>query len=119
HMGNCGEQCATQFGYTRSAQDEYSIDSSRRAQRAQAEGAFKAEIIGVPVPQKKGDPILVTEDEGPKNAKPDKVAGLKPAFKKDGTITAANSSSINDGAAAVVLMSAERAKREGRTVLAK
>ena len=119
HMGNCGEKCAADFGYSRSAQDEYSIASTQRAQKAQKEGAFKAEIVGVPVPQKKGEPILVTEDEGPKNARPDKVAGLKPAFKKDGTITAANASSINDGAAAVVLMSAERARREGRTVLAR
>ena len=69
------------------------------------------------VPQKKGDPVMVTEDEGPKNAKPDKIPGLKPVFKKDGTVTAANASSINDGAAALVLMSAERAKAEGRTVL--
>ena len=119
HMGNCGEKCAADFGYSRSAQDEYSIESTKKAQRAQAEGGFKAEIVGVPVPQKKGDPIMVLEDEGPKNAKPEKVAGLKPAFKKDGTITAANSSSINDGAAAVVLMSASRAQKEGRTVLAK
>jgi acetyl-CoA C-acetyltransferase len=119
HMGMCGEKCAEQFGYSRSAQDEYSIESTKRAQKAQAEGAFKAEITAVAVPQKKGDPILFAEDEGPKNARPDKVAGLKPVFKKDGTITAANSSSINDGAAAVVLMSAERARREGKTVLAK
>ena len=96
HMGNCGEKCAADFGYSRSAQDEYAIDSTKRAQRAQAEGAFKAEIVGVPVAQKKGDPIVVTEDDGPKNARPDKVAGLKPAFKKDGTITAANASSINE-----------------------
>ncbi len=119
HMGMCGEKCAEQFGYSRSAQDEFAIESTKRAQKAQADGAFKAEIVGVPVPQKKGDPIVVLDDEGPKNARPDKVAGLKPAFKKDGTITAANASSINDGAAAVVLMSAERAKREGKTVLAK
>ena len=119
HMGMCGEKCATDFGYTRSAQDEYSVGSTQRAQKAQAEGAFKAEIVGVPVPQKKGDPVVVLEDEGPKNARPDKVAGLKPVFKKDGTITAANASSINDGGAAVVLMSAARAQKEGRTVLAK
>ena len=119
HMGMCGEKCATDFGYTRSAQDEYSVASTQRAQKAQAEGAFKAEIVGVPVPQKKGDPVVVLEDEGPKNARPDKVAGLKPVFKKDGTITAANASSINDGGAAVVLMSAARAQKEGRTVLAK
>ncbi|MBS2024722.1 MAG: acetyl-CoA C-acyltransferase, partial [Deltaproteobacteria bacterium] len=117
HMGMCGEKCATDFNISRAAQDEYSIESTKRAQRAQAEGAFKAEIVPVPVPQKKGDPVLVSEDEGPKNAKLDKIAGLKPSFKKDGTITAANASSINDGAAAVVLMTEERAKKEGRAVL--
>jgi acetyl-CoA C-acetyltransferase len=119
HMGICGEKCAADFGFSRSAQDEFAIESTRRAQRAQAEGAFKAEIVAVEVADKKGDKVLVTEDEGPKNARPDKIAQLKPAFKKDGSVTAASSASINDGAAAVVLMSAERAKREGRTVLAR
>ena len=119
HMGMCGEKCATDFKLSRAAQDEFSMESTRRAQRAQAEGLFKAEIVPVPVPQKKGDPVMVADDEGPKNAKPEKIASLKPAFKKDGTVTAANASSINDGAAAVVLMSAERAKREGKTVLGK
>jgi acetyl-CoA C-acetyltransferase len=119
HMGMCGEKCAADFGFSRSAQDEFAIESTRRAQRAQAEGAFKAEIAAVEVVDKKGNKALVIEDEGPKNARPDKVAQLKPAFKKDGTVTAASSASINDGAAAVVLMSAERAKREGRTVLAR
>ena len=117
HMGMCGEKCATDFGFSRGAQDEYSIESTRRAQRAQADGAFKAEIAAVMVPQKKGDPVAVTEDEGPKGAKPDKIGSLKPAFKKDGTITAANASSINDGAAAVVLMSVERAKKDGLPIL--
>jgi acetyl-CoA C-acetyltransferase len=119
HMGMCGEKCAADFGFSRSAQDEFAIESTRRAQRAQAEGAFQAEIAAVEVVDRKGNKALVTEDEGPKNARPDKVAQLKPAFKKDGTVTAASSASINDGAAAVVLMSAERAKREGRTVLAR
>ena len=119
HMGNCGEKCAADFGFSRSAQDEYSMESTRRAQKAQAEGAFKAEIAPVSVPQKKGDPVVVSEDEGPKLAKPDKIPSLKPAFKKDGTITAANASSINDGAAAVVLTTVERAKKEGWPVLAR
>ena len=119
HMGMCGEKCAADFKFSRAAQDEYSIESTRRAQKAQAEGQFKAEIVPVAVPQKKGDALVVSEDEGPKTAKPEKVAGLKPAFKKDGTITAANAASINDGAAAVVLMSAERARREGKSVLGK
>jgi acetyl-CoA C-acetyltransferase len=119
HMGMCGEKCAADFGYSRSAQDEFAMESTRRAQKAQAEGAFKAEIVAVEITDKKGNKTQVTEDEGPKLAKPDKIPSLKPAFKKDGTVTAANASSINDGAAAVVLMSAERAKKEGRTVLAR
>ncbi|MFN7135323.1 MAG: thiolase family protein, partial [Myxococcales bacterium] len=119
HMGNCGEKCATDHGFSRSAQDEYAMESTRRAQKAQAEGLFKAEIVPVEVPQKKGDALVVSEDEGPKLARPDKIAGLKPAFKKDGTITAANASSINDGASAVVVMSEERAKKENRPILAR
>ncbi|MBI3182271.1 MAG: acetyl-CoA C-acetyltransferase [Myxococcales bacterium] len=117
HMGSCAEACATQFGISRASQDEYAVESTRRAIRAQQEGAFAAEIVPVSVPQKKGEPLAVSEDEGPKLAKPEKIPSLKPAFKKDGTVTAGNASSINDGAAAVVLMSAERAKAEGRTVL--
>jgi acetyl-CoA C-acetyltransferase len=117
HMGNCGELCAKERGISRAQQDEYSVESTNRAIRAQKEGAFKTEIVPVSVAQKKGDPIIVSEDEGPKNAKPDKIATLKPAFQKDGTVTAGNASSINDGAAAVVLMSADRAKAEGKGVL--
>jgi acetyl-CoA C-acetyltransferase len=119
HMGNCGELCAKERGISRAQQDEYSVESTNRAIRAQKEGAFKNEIVPVSVPQKKGDPVVVSEDEGPKNAKPDKIAGLKPAFQKDGTVTAGNASSINDGAAALVLMSADKAKAEGKTVLAR
>ncbi len=118
HMGNCGELCAKERGISRAQQDEYSVESTNRAIRAQKEGAFKAEIAPVSVPQKKGEPVVVSEDEGPKGAKPEKIPTLKPAFQKDGTVTAGNASSINDGAAALVLMSAERAKAEGRTVLA-
>ena len=119
HMGNCAEQCADTYKISRATQDEYALESTQRAIRAQKEGAFKAEIVPVQIPQKKGDPISVAEDEGPKKAMPEKIAGLKPAFRKDGTVTAANASSINDGAAAVVLMSAERAKAEGKTPLAR
>jgi acetyl-CoA C-acetyltransferase len=119
HMGMCGEKCATDFNFSRAAQDEFAMESTRRAQKAQADGAFKAEIVPVSVPQKKGDPLVVSDDEGPKLAKPDKISGLKPAFKKDGTITAANASSINDGAAAVVLTTVERAKKEGWPILAR
>ena len=119
HMGMCAEACAADFKISRAAQDEFALESTNRAIRSQKEGLFKAEIVPVPVPQKKGDALLVADDEGPKNAKPDKIATLKPVFKKDGTVTAANASSINDGAAALVLMSAERAKAEGKTVLAR
>jgi acetyl-CoA C-acetyltransferase len=118
-MGLCAEQCAETMKISRSAQDEFATESTTRAIRAQKEGLFKGEIVGVPVPQKKGDPIVVLEDEGPKNAKLDKLPGLKPVFKKDGTITAGNASSINDGAAALVLMSADKAKALGLTPLAR
>jgi acetyl-CoA C-acetyltransferase len=117
HMGSCADQCAVDFKFSRAAQDEYARESVLRAQKAQSEGRFREEIVPVLVPQKKGDPVRVDEDEGPKNAKPDKLAALKPAFGKDGTVTAGNASSINDGAAALVLMSAERAQEESRTVL--
>ena len=118
HMGSCAEECATSHNISRAMQDEFALESTRRAIQAQKEGQFTAEIVPVPVPGKKPeDTVMVVEDEGPRNAKPDKVPGLKPVFKKDGTVTAANASSINDGAAALVLMEAERAKREGRTIL--
>jgi acetyl-CoA C-acetyltransferase len=99
-------------------QDEYALESTRRAQEAQKKGLFAAEIVPVEIEGKK-EKVVVADDEGPKTAKPDKIPTLRPAFKKDGTITAANASSINDGAAALVLMSAERARKDGRTVLAR
>ncbi len=119
HMGICAEACATDMKISRAAQDEFAVESTNRAIRSQKEGLFKNEIVGVSVAQKKGDPIIVLEDEGPKNAKPEKIPTLKPVFKKDGTVTAANASSINDGAAALVLMSADKAKALGIPVLAK
>ena len=118
-MGVCAEACAESMKISRAAQDEFAVESTNRTIRAQKEGLFKNEIVAVSVPQKKGDPVLVTEDEGPKNAKPEKIPTLKPVFKKDGTVTAGNASSINDGAAALVLMSAEKAKALNLTVLAK
>jgi acetyl-CoA C-acetyltransferase len=117
HMGMCAEACATSQGISRAAQDEFALESTRRAIEAQKSGAFKAEIVPVEIEGKKGDKTVVSDDDGPKAAKPDKIPSLKPVFKKDGTVTAANASSINDGGAAVVLMSAERAQKEGRTVL--
>ena len=117
HMGICAEHCATTQGISRSQQDEYALESTKRAIEAQKAGAFRAEIVPVEIEGKKGEKTLVSEDDGPKAARPEKIPTLKPVFKKDGTVTAANASSINDGGAAVVLMSAERAKQEGRTVL--
>ncbi|BDG01595.1 acetyl-CoA C-acetyltransferase [Anaeromyxobacter oryzae] len=119
HMGMCAEHCAATYGISRSAQDEYALESGRRALEAQRSGAFRAEIVPVEVEGRKGDKTAVSEDESPKLARPDKLPTLKPVFKKDGTVTAANASSINDGGAALVLMSAERAQREGRKVLAR
>jgi len=117
HMGICAEHCATTQDIPRGAQDEYAGESTRRAVAAWKEGAFKAELAPVELPGRKGEVTVVDEDDGPKGARPEKIPSLKPVFKKDGTVTAANASSISDGAAAVVLMSAERARREGREVL--
>jgi acetyl-CoA C-acetyltransferase len=117
HMGVCAEACAVSQGISRAQQDEYAQESTRRAIEAQKAGAFKAEIVPVELEGKKGEKTIVADDEGPKQARPEKIPTLKPVFQKDGTITAANASSLNDGAAALVLMSAERARREGRPVL--
>jgi len=119
HMGLWAEETATAQGVSRAQQDEYALESTRRAQEAQKKGLFQAEIVPVEIEGKKGEKTLVSEDEGPKGARPDKIPTLKPVFRKDGTITAANASSINDGGAAVVLMSGERARKEGRPVLAR
>ncbi|GAB4338109.1 MAG: thiolase family protein [Candidatus Abyssubacteria bacterium] len=120
HMGFAADMCAEKYGITREMQDAFAIESYTRAQRAQKEGLFKEEIVPVTIPQKKGDPVIVSEDEGPGRAKMDKIPKLPPAFKKDGgTVTAANASSINDGAGAVVVTSAEFAKRKGVEPLAK
>lgn len=119
HMGNAAELCARNHNISRSAQDEFAIESTRRAVEAQKAGHFKTEIVPVEVKGRKGEVTLVEEDEGPKNSRPEKIPSLRPVFEKDGTVTAANASSINDGAAALVLMSRERAEREGRTILGK
>jgi len=119
HMGICAELTAEKFGISRGAQDEFAIESTRRAVEAQKKGLFADEIVPVELEGKKGEKTVVAEDEGPKGARPEKIPALKPVFKKDGTVTAANASSINDGAAAVVLMSADQARREGRPILAR
>jgi acetyl-CoA C-acetyltransferase len=117
HMGICAEACATSQGISRAEQDAYAAESTRRAIEAWKAGAFQGEIAPVELEGKKGEKTVVAEDDGPKGARPEKIPSLKPVFKKDGTVTAANASSINDGAAAVVLMSEERARAEGREVL--
>jgi acetyl-CoA C-acetyltransferase len=119
HMGSCGELCAREYKFSREAQDEFAKESFRRALAAQREGMFTAEITPVSVPQKKGDALLVKDDEGPPNGKPEKFASLKPAFQKDGTVTAANASSINDGASALVLASEKAVKEHNLTPLAR
>jgi len=119
HMGNCGDLVAEKYGFTREAQDAFARRSFERAIQAQKAGKFKGEIVGVAVPQRKGEPVLVEEDEGPKKAQLDKMPSLKPAFSKTGTVTAANASSLNDGAAALVVTSPEIAKQRGYTVLAR
>ena len=106
HMGDCAELCAKENAITRADQDAFAAESYRRARRAQAEGKFKAEIVAVEIPQRKGAPVLVTDDEEPGKGDPAKLGALRPAFQKEGTVTAGNASSINDGAAALVLAAA-------------
>ena len=118
-MGNCGDHTAKEMGITREEQDDYAIESYRRAAAAGQSGKFAVEIVPVPIPQPKGDPIIVEEDEEYRNVNFDKIPSLRPVFSKDGTVTAANASTINDGAAALVLMSKEKAEALGVKPLAK
>lgn len=106
HMGNCGDQTAAEFSITREQLDAFSAESVRRSVEAQRSGRFAAEIVPVQVPARKGDPVTVADDEGPAKADPTRLSTLRPAFGKDGVTTAGNASSINDGAAAVVVASA-------------
>jgi acetyl-CoA C-acetyltransferase len=117
-MGNAAELCAKECNISRDAQDAFAIESYKRSQAAWENGKFDAEVVPVQVPQRKGDALLFARDEEPYNVKFDKIPGLKPAFQKDGTVTAANASSMNDGAAALVLMSREKAEALGITPLA-
>ena len=112
-MGNAAEFCATSCGISREEQDAFAIESYKRSQAATNEGKFENEIVPVSIPQRKGDPIIFSKDEEPFNVKFDKIAGLKGAFVKDGTVTAANSSTMNDGAAAVVLISEKKMNELG------
>ncbi len=119
HMGNAAEICAKECGISRSAQDEFAAESYRRAREAIKNGWFKDEITPVAVPQKKGEPIMFVEDEEPGRGDPARFGALKPSFQKDGTVTAANASSLNDGASAILLASREWAERNGKKPLAR
>lgn len=117
-MGNAAELCARECGITREEQDAFAVESYKRSQAAWAAGKFNDEVVPVSIPQRKGEPILFAKDEEPYNVKFDKIPELKSAFQKDGSVTAANASTMNDGAAALVLMSKEKAEELGLKPLA-
>ncbi|TSD67089.1 acetyl-CoA C-acyltransferase [Inquilinus sp. KBS0705] len=119
HMGSAAELCAVDCNVTREEQDAFAVESYQRAQKAQADGKFKAEITPVELKDKKGEVTLFADDEEPNTVKFDKIPTLKPVFKKDGMVTAANASTLNDGAAALILMSKEKAEAMGIKPLAK
>lgn len=118
-MGNAAELCARECGISREEQDAFAIESYKRSQAAWEKGLFENEVIPVSIPQRKGDPVVITKDEEPFNVKFEKIPSLSPAFQKDGTVTAANASTMNDGAAALVLMSKEKAAELGLKPVAK
>lgn len=119
HMGLCAELCAREHDFSREEQDEFAIESYKRSAAAWERGAFTNEIAPVTVPQRKGDPVVVSEDEEFKNIKMDKIPNLRPVFDKEGSVTAANASTLNDGASALVLMSEEAAAARGIKPLAR
>lgn len=119
HMGTCGDLCATEYGFSREDQDNFAIDSYKKSSNAWANGNFKNEVVPVEIPQRKGEPILFSEDEEYKNVILDKIPTLRPVFSKEGTVTAANASTLNDGAAALILMSLEKATELGLKPIAK
>jgi acetyl-CoA C-acetyltransferase len=118
-MGMAAELCARDCGISREDQDAFAIESYKRSQAAWNNGYFDNEIVPVPIPQRKGDPVMFAKDEEPFNVKFDKIPELRPAFTKDGTVTAANASTMNDGAAALVLMSGEKVNELGLKPIAK
>ena len=118
-MGVCADACAEEYNFSREDQDAFAIQSYERSATAWKAGNFSEEVIPVAVPQRRGEPVVVEEDEEFKNVKMEKIPSLRPAFTKDGTVTAANASTINDGAAALVLMSADKAKSLGITPMAR
>jgi len=119
HMGICGDLCATEYGFSREDQDNFAIESYTKSAKAWANGNFANEIVPVEIPQRRGDAIIFSEDEEYKNVKMDKIPTLRPVFSKEGTVTAANASTLNDGAAALVLMSADKAKELNLKPIAK
>ena len=119
HMGNCAEICAREMNFSREDQDNFAIESYKKSTNAWKNGKFNSEIIPVQIPQRKGDPIIMSEDEEFRNVNLEKIPKLRPVFEKDGTITAANASTINDGAAALILMSLEKANELNIKPLAK
>jgi len=119
HMGSCAETCAARYQFTREEQDAFARESYRRAQEATEKGLSASEIVAVEVPQRKGDPVLIDKDEEPFRVDLGRMGKLRPAFQKEGTVTAANASKINDGAAALVLATADKAKELGLKPLAR
>jgi len=119
HMGNCAEMCAKEHKITREEQDAFAVQSYERAAAAWESGAFSSETVSVQIPQRKGDPIVFAKDEEYKNVKMDRISSLRPAFDKEGTITAANASTLNDGASALILASEEAVERHGLKPIAK
>jgi len=119
HMGTCADLCATEYNFTREDQDVFAIESYNRSAKAWEEKRFSEEIVPVEIPQRRGEPIIFSEDEEYKNVKMDKIPTLRPVFSPDGTVTAANASTLNDGAAAMILMSADKAKELGLQPIAK
>ena len=119
HMGTCGDLCATEYNFTREDQDNFAIESYNKSAKAWKNGNFANEIVPVEIPQRRGESIIFSEDEEYKNVKMDKIPTLRPVFNKDGTVTAANASTLNDGAAALVIMSADKAKELNLKPLAK
>ena len=119
HMGKCGDMVAEKYGFTREDQDAFATTSYERARAAQEQGKFKDEIVPVEVPQRRGDPVVVDQDEEPGRGNPAKFSALRPAFGKEGTVTAANASSINDGAAALVVTSDAKADELGLKKIAR
>lgn len=118
-MGVCADDCATEYGFSRKDQDAFAIESYTRSSNAWKEGKYADEIVPVEIPQRRGEPVIFSEDEEYKNVKMEKIPALRAAFSKGGTVTAANASTINDGGAALVLMSAEKAAELNLTPLAK